>query len=242
MSDNGAVNPVRMVRLCGPVLAASTVLAGCVSTVDGAAVRASGAAPTDAPVLDESGLDRVLLSIGEVNGIMGSTQMQVTGETDQMTDHSDAVSDVDCLGAVYAAEEPVYAGTGWTAVRDRVAREPGDDNEHWVEQTAVLYPAAQDAQNFFETSSQTWERCANSSVGVANGDYSWAIGDVDVDVTEAGAPLIAQTTEQEDAGGWQCQHALSAVSNVTVEAWACGYRIDGEAVEIATAMADNALS
>jgi len=60
------------------------------------------------------------------------------------------VSDPDCLGAIYGAEEPVYAGSGWTAMRDQVAREPGEENEHWVEQTAVLYPSAEKAQKFFD--------------------------------------------------------------------------------------------
>lgn len=214
---------------------ASTVLAGCVSTVEGAAVRAGGPGG-DLPVLDDAALGRLLLNIGEINGIMGSTGMQVAGDVDEMTDHSDSVSDVDCLGAVYAAEKPVYADTGWTAVRDRVAREPGDDNRHWVEETAVLYPAARDAQAFFDSSSQTWQGCANQSIGTNDGDYSWALGDVDVDVTDGGAPLLTQSAEQDDSGGWQCQHALSVVSNATVEAWACGYRIDGEAAEIAAAM------
>lgn len=219
----------------GLLLAASTVLAGCVSTVEGAAVRASGAGG-DVPVLDDAALGRLVLSIGEINGIMGATGMQVAGDVDEMTDHSDGVSDADCLGAVYAAEKPVYADTGWTAVRDRVAREPEDDNQHWAELTAVLYPAAQNAQSFFDSSSQTWQGCADRSIGTNNGDYSWAMGAVDVDVTDSGAPLLTQTTEQEDAGGWQCQHALSVVSNATVEAWACGYRINGEAAELAAAM------
>ncbi|TRW88515.1 sensor domain-containing protein [Mycolicibacterium sp. 018/SC-01/001] len=228
-----------MPRVCGLLLAASALVSGCVSTVDGTAIRAAGTAKP-VPVLDEAALNRLLLSVGEVNGIMGSTQMQVTGDVDQMTDHSDSVSDRECLGAIYAAEDPVYADTGWTAVRDRVVREPGDDNEHWVEQTAVLYPAAQNAQAFFESSSQTWQRCANQSLGTNDGDFSWQMGDVDVDVTESGAPLLTQETEQEDSGGWQCQHALSVVSNATVEAWACGYRIGDEAAQIATAMVGKA--
>ena len=88
----------------------------------------------------------MLLSIDEVNEIMGTTQMEVTSELDEMTDSSDSVSDPDCLGAMFGAEEPVYDGTGWTAMRDVVAREPEEDNDHWVEQTAVLYPNADNAQ------------------------------------------------------------------------------------------------
>lgn len=230
---------VPMLRVCGLLLAASGLLCGCVSTVEGAAVRAQGAGPVDVGVLDEAALGRLLLSIGEVNGIMGSTQMQVTGELDQMTDHSDEVSDPDCLGAVYGAEEPVYAHSGWTSVRDQVAREPGDDNEHWVEQTAVLYPTAQDATTFLDTSFTVWQGCSNSEIDVGEGEFSWQLGDVDA--TDAdGAHLITQMTTQQDADGWECQHALSAVSNATVEVWACGYSISGEAAEIATAMVRNA--
>ncbi|MFG1934064.1 sensor domain-containing protein [Mycobacterium sp. NPDC048908] len=226
-------------RACAaaPVFAASVLLSGCVTTVSGTALPAQHAAPADVRPLTEAKLDDVLLSIGELNGIMGSTQMKVTSELQQMTDHSGEVSDPDCLGAIYGAEQPVYAGSGWTAMRDQVAREPGEDNEHWVEQTAVLYPTAEKAQNFFDESKSSWENCAGYSVSVDNfsASYLWQIDDL---VSEDA--LISQMTAQEDAGGWACQHALSVVSNVTVEAWACAYSIKDEAATIADEMVANA--
>ena len=228
----GAVGAVA----AGGALAVSVLLAGCVSTVSGTAVRGQGGGADVAP-LDASELDAVLLSIGELNGIMGSTTMTVTSELDEMTDHSDAVSDPNCLGAIYGAEEPVYAGSGWTDVRDQVAREPDADNAHWVEQTAVLYPSADNARQFYEESVSAWEGCANSTVSVDDsGDaYYWDLGDV-----TAGDALVTQLTTQQDADGWACQHALSAVSNVTVEAWACGYTIGDEAATIVPDMVANA--
>jgi len=111
-------------------LAAVLELSGCVSTVDGRALRAPNTAPSDVPPLTEARLDDVLLSIGELNGIVGSTQMTVTSELDDMTDHSADLADPKCLAVIYGAEEPVYADSGWTAVRDQVAREPSDDNDH----------------------------------------------------------------------------------------------------------------
>ena len=120
LSDD-AVTPLpnRCVGAAGAVLAAAVLLTGCVSSVEGTATRQSPGrgVPVDVPPLVEADLDAVLLSIGELNTIMGSTQLKVTSELDEMTDHSAQVSDPDCLGAVYGAEEPVYAGTGWTAVR-----------------------------------------------------------------------------------------------------------------------------
>ncbi len=234
----GAANSIRTIRLgraLGALVAAAALLSGCASTVEGTAVRGQGSGPLNVPPLEEADLDDVLITIGELNGIVGSTQMKVTSELDEMTDHSADVSDPDCLGAVYGAEEPVYAGTEWTAVRDQVAREPGEDNDHWVEQTAVLYPAASNAQDFFDTSTATWQDCADSAIAVGDGDYLWALEGVEV-----GDSMITQMASQEGADGWACQHALSLVSNVTVEAWACGYSITDEAAEIATAMVDNA--
>jgi hypothetical protein len=221
----------------GSVIAASVLLSGCVSTVSGTAVRAQNAAPIDAAPLTAAKLDDVLLSIGELNAIMGSSQMNVTSELEEMTDHSGQVSDPDCLGAIYGAEEPVYAGSGWTAMRDQVAREPGEDNEHWVEQTAVLYPSAEKAQKFFDESKSSWQKCSGYSVSVDDADatYLWQIDTVTADDT-----LISQMTAQEDANGWACQHALSLVSNATVEAWACGYNIRDEAATIANDMVANA--
>ena len=89
-------------RACaiGTVIAASVLLSGCVSTVSGTAMREQHAAPIDVPSLAEAKLDDVLVSIGELNGIMGSTQMKVTNELKEMTDHSGEVSDPDCLGAI----------------------------------------------------------------------------------------------------------------------------------------------
>lgn len=238
MGENGAVNAFRtMLRACAgsAVIAVSVLLSGCASTVEGTAIRAQGADPQNVPRLDEAELDDTLLTVDELNAIVGSTQMKLAGELDEMTDHSATVSDPDCLGAVYGAEEPVYAGTGWMAVRDQVAREPADDNDHWVEQTAVLYPTAGNAQDFIDDSSSTWRDCAGDAIAVGDGDYLWELDDVEI-----GDTMITQMTSQEGAGGWACQHALSLVSNLTVEVWACGYRITDEAAEIATAMIDNA--
>lgn len=220
--------------VAGVVLATSTVLAGCVSTVAGIAIRGQA---VEVRELTAATLDDVLLTIGELNGIMGSTTMKVTSELEEMTDHSDDVSDRECLGAMYGAEGPVYAGSGWTDVRDQVAREPDDDNNHWVEQTAVLYTSAEDAQRFFDKSRAAWEGCANSTVVVgSSGDsYLWELSEVRTD-----DEMITQVTTQQDADGWACQHALSAASNLTVEAWACSYSIGDEAATIARDMLANA--
>jgi hypothetical protein len=218
-------------------VAMAMLLSGCTTTVSGNALRDKDAAPLDVAPLKESQLDDVLLSIDEINSILGSTDIEVVDETEEMSDNSHAVSDPDCLGVIFGAEEKVYDGSDWTAVRDQVSREPGDDKDHWVQQTVVLYPAADDAKKFFDDSKSTWKQCGGFSVAVDDSEssYIWEVDDVG-----AKDDLLTQVTTQEDSGGWECQHALSLVSNVTVETWACAFGIKDQAVEMAQEMIKNA--
>jgi hypothetical protein len=73
------------------------------------------------------------------------------------------------------------------------------------------------------------------AVGVLCGAVSgWAIGDLKVT-----GRTINQTALQQAASGWGCQHALSAVSAIVVEATACSSHIGDEAVMIADKMSAN---
>ncbi|MBB2771420.1 MULTISPECIES: sensor domain-containing protein [Mycolicibacterium] len=226
-----------MGRIWAVAIGVVALTAGCADTVSGNAVRPANIVPVGVPPLSETHLADVLLSIGELNGIVGSTRMTVTSDSAEMTDHSGDVSDPGCLGAIYGAEAPVYADSGWTVMRDQVAREPDEGNQHWVEQTAVLYPSDKEAQDFVDASRTTWQDCASAALTVDDGVVRsvWDMASVIND-----GSLLTQVSVQRDADGWGCQHALSAVSNLTVEAWACAFGPGGEAATIATEMVANA--
>ena len=230
------IRPVPAV--CAAVMLGAT-LSGCVATVGGTAVQAHGVGPTsvDVPRLEKSDLDRVLLTVGAINGIMDATGIRQAASSEAMSDNSDAVSDMDCLGAIYGAEAKVYKGSDWTAVRDQVLQEPTTDNEHWVEQIAVLFPSADQAQKFVEQSSSTFQKCGGSSIDIDHDEVhsTWGIGDADVS-----GEILTQSAEQRDAGGWGCQHALAGTSNLVIEAWACSNSIKDEAERMATEMLKNA--
>jgi hypothetical protein len=224
-------------RLCAALVIAAVASSGCTSTVEGLAVRDADANPIDVQPLRESQLDDVLLSIAQLNGIAGATQMEVVLSGEEMSDNSEAVSDPDCLGSIFGAEHLVYQFSDWTAVRDQVAREPEDGNEHWAEQTAVLYSTAKLAGDFVESSTSSWRDCSGFSVAVDDGTTSsiWLIDDVVVD-----GDVVTQRIAQEDSDGWECQHAMSAVANLSVETIACAFGINDEAVSMVTAMVANA--
>jgi hypothetical protein len=200
-------------------------------------MRDKDAAPLVVPPLMEAQLADIMLTIDQLNSIIGSSDLEVVSDMEEMSDNSHAVSDPDCLGVIFGAEEQVYDGSDWTAVRDQVAREPGDEKDHWVEQTVVLYTSADDAKSFFEESNSNWEQCGGFSVAVddAESTYIWQVDELnDKD------DLISQLTTQEDSGGWECQHAMSLVSNAIVETWACAFGINDEAVEMAQEMVKSA--
>lgn len=174
-----------------------------------------------------------MLTVDEIGDIVGARNLEVILETGAMSDNSDSVSDPDCLGTLFGAEEAVYEGTGWTAVRDQVVGDAESDRQHWVEQTVVLFPSERQAREFFDDSAAAWGQCAGFSVSVDDYEstYIWHIEDLDTR-----DDVIAQVTVQEDFDDWQCQHALSVVSNLSVETWACAFGIEDQAVDIAEKM------
>ncbi|HME50296.1 sensor domain-containing protein [Mycobacterium sp.] len=214
---------------CGAV---GVLVAGCAHTVGGTAQpadRGGGATPG-------GGLDAVLLNADEVNTIMAATGIRVVEASQDMQSTTENVSRPDCLGALYNAEDSVYQGSGWTDVRDQVLQEPGDDNAHWVEQTAVGFPGAGPAQAFVGSSLSSWSHCSGKEVALTSGaDVTrWEIGDLIIS-----GRTINQTALQQGAGGWGCQHALSAVSAVVIEATACSNDVADQAVTIVDEMSAN---
>lgn len=210
---------------------------GCTSTVPGAAIRDADAAPTDVRPLQESQLDDVMLSVAQLNGILAATQLEVVVDGQTMSDNAEAVSDPDCLGSIFGAEDLVYRSSGWTAVRDQVAREPGVGTRHWIEQAVVLYPNEKGAKDFVAAATSSWRDCSGFSVAVDDQATSsiWLIDDVNVD-----DDVVTQVVAQEDSDGWECQHALTSVANLSIEAVACAFGIDDQAVGTVDALVANA--
>jgi hypothetical protein len=232
VGHNDTVSRFGAVTLCA-VGISTALLSGCESTVLGTAMRAKSAVPLDVAPLTEARLDNVLLTIDELNRLVGATKMTFVHQAREASDNSTAVSDPDCVGSLFGAEKDVYANYHWTALRDEVAREPGNGNDHWVQQTVVLYPTAEDAQQMFADSTSNWEQCGGSAVasGAPDSSYIWEIDDVGVK-----DDLITQVIMQEESGGWECQHVLAVVSNTTIETFACANGIGDQAVEIAQAL------
>jgi PknH-like extracellular domain len=230
-------------RLCAVAVAASVVLSGCAQTTSGSPVRAPRSSPAGpaAKTFSASALDDVMLSVGDVSSIVGGTGLQVSNSAQDLTDSSDTIDDVECLGVIFAAEKQVYAGSNWKAARDQIIREPGDNKQHWVEQTVVLFSSWEKAADFFDKAQDQWTNCANKSVttqGSGNASYNWKLGQT----SEPSATELTIDMNQQNSNNWSCQHALSAVSNIIIEGVACGHGISNEGDKIVQRIVQNATS
>jgi PknH-like extracellular domain len=223
---------------CG-LCAVVVIAAGCVNTTAGNARPAGAESPgsSGAPTKPGQPLDHILLGAADINTVMGATDMQLMDSSNDMSDHSGDISDPQCLGALYNAEESVYSKTGWKDVADQVLTEPEDDSDHWVEQTAVQFPSAAAANAFRDSSMKQWMDCIGKTVMVDDGEYQfhWQFEGISSD-----NGTISQTTRQTDSDNWACQHALTAVDAYILEVSACGTATKDEAVTIVNRLADNA--
>jgi len=184
--------------------------------------------PTTAPPVAEAALDGLLLSPADINATMGATGMTLDHTRTVMDDASN-VADKACLPMAGPLVAPVYAGSGWTAFREQVLREPGDQWTHGADQGVVLFSSAHDAGAFFTASAQRWPACANRQYTVTHAgkpDSVWTGGPV----SNTNGTLTATSTRQ--GTDWACQRALTARNNVVIDVSACSHNTTDQGVSV----------
>lgn len=208
------------------VLAVSLCLclnvAGCAATTAGTATPAP---PVPAATADT--LPALLLSAGEVGAALGA---EVVATREVSEPWNDAVSraalsgtddDGGCLPVVGAAQRTVYDGTGWTAVRGQVLREPptAPGWAHFAAQSVVLFGDRGAAADFFGRSVRSWSGCADrelTTAGQLAPEQVWSIGPVSTD-----GDLLTVSRTQRSPMQWFCQRALSVRGTVVIDLEAC---------------------
>jgi serine/threonine-protein kinase len=186
---------------------------------------------TTVPTILATQLDSILLSGKELDTIMDASNMQPGPPGTTMGDPESTLSIEDCRGALFPAQVPVYANSGYTAVKAQAASDSGN---HFVAQAVVAFGSAEQAQAFVSSSAVKWNGCDGKTViETYNGNQlRVALGNV-----TGNPPKIAQVDLQQDSKGWTCQHALSAFANLVFDLGACGLHITDDASRIADAMA-----
>jgi hypothetical protein len=193
---------------------------GCATTTNGSPALAEHTGPLAAPPVALVALDRSLLSTAEINAVMGATGMTVHTSRQDMWDDSPNVADMNCVAVDGPAEDKIYTGRGWTAMRAQVLQEPGDAWTHYVLQSVVAFPSVADAAAFFTASSKSWRACSNRRFTYTRPgpDPVWTTAQV-----SNATGMLAISLVRDGVKHWTCQHALTVANKVAVEVQACWF-------------------
>ncbi|MUL83476.1 MULTISPECIES: sensor domain-containing protein [unclassified Mycolicibacterium] len=173
--------------------------------------------PKDVP---KSALEGLLLSTDQVNTLMGTDGMAPHPAVTEMSDHRNLLPNLNCLGAWQVDESAIY-GDHWTAMRQVLLRAP--DNDDWdnlLVQSVVIFPSAQDADDFLNQSADRWSKCTNHHVNITlNGEPlpRWTSGDLTKTDSELTLPFTRVNGDQTRA----CQRALAVAANLVMDVQAC---------------------
>lgn len=212
-----------------PALAAllCLVVSGCSATTAGTAMPAP---PT--PLTSAEALPGLLLSAPAVGVAMSGDDMVVTRDVTKAWNDSARFGDVNCLAVAGAAQQDVYADTGWTAMHGQVLRNPPTAPvwSHYAVQAVVLFPTAEAAAQFYEASRQSWAECSHRELTYPQPigpEQVWSVGQTSTDHDVLALSRVEQSPEQ-----WACQRALTVHGNVAVDIEACS--VDGPTSAAAT--------
>jgi hypothetical protein len=213
-------------RLLAAVFAAVAIglaATGCAATTNGSAALAGHSGPLAAPavaVVAVVALDSLLVSSTEINTGMATTGMAIHTSRQNMWDDSPDVADGNCLAVDGPAEDKIYQGRGWAAMRAQVLQEPGAAWTHYVLQSVVAFPSVADAAAFFTASSKSWRACSNRRFTYTRPgpDRVWTTAQV-----SNATGTLAISLVMDGVRHWTCQHALTVANKVAVDVQACGY-------------------
>lgn len=195
---------------------------------------------TTKPTVAPERLDSILLTPQEANAMLGSARMEtsVPINHETYTKNLPTVSIPECLSTVGIILDPVYQGTGYTALSTDILL----DSKHQLSQAVSSFPSADQALAFVQNLANNWRGCAGQTitaqtipVGVAGGTSTqgqYTLGSLVGDM-----PTIA--VSQHGASG-DCQRAVSAVSNLVIDVEACTSPLTDQGRQIAEKMAGKA--
>ena len=204
------------------VIAVCLAISGCAATTTGTALPAAPIPPTTA-----ESLPALLLSAPEVAAALTGDDLAITSDVSRMWNDSHMttaggrVDAAGCLAIVGAAQQGVYADSGWTGMHGQVLREPPTAPEwsHYAVQAVVLFPTASDAMDFFAKSQSSWTECSDRELTYPQAPAPEQLWSVSASRTNLGVLTVSRT--QRGPQQWFCQRALTVRASVAVDVEAC---------------------
>jgi hypothetical protein len=225
--------------LIGVLVGVSALVIGCTTTVSGKPVPADTSGPRILHPVSVSSLDALLLGPDQVNTSLNAGAMKVWFHASDMWDWSSGVADNNCLAVDGPAQDKVYAGSGWIAMRGQRLDDSVDgsmNRNHYAIQAVVAYPTAREAKALYDSSVSSWAACANRQFSDAPKNQTgtvWTVAE-----THQLSGTLSTSEVQEGGRGWSCQRALTVRNNVAIDTVTCAYFLaGGSAVDIAQQIA-----
>jgi serine/threonine-protein kinase len=195
-------------------------------------------------VFPASAIDTLLVSAAQIRsvtdgnfyGITPGSDMVVRSSSYGMSDNANQVDPPSCVGIIFGAEHSVYDGTGFEEIRDQTLDPSSYTVGNEVEQTAVVFPSADDAQNLLAAQTKQWQTCVSLPSSVpgtpglqmgqkhGEGGLAWTLANV---VTGANLITVKMAGYDNEAGSHQaCQQVLGVRVNVVIKTKACQEMIE----------------
>jgi hypothetical protein len=182
-------------------------------------------------------LPGLLLDAGQVNQLMGTTDLEVVDDWSRMFGYNTPGGD--CAGAWSSVWQPAYEGSGWMGVRGRTVRKPGTDWDRVVFEAVVAFPLAADATDFYAKQVASWQTCSGRHVDERNLDMTNPRTDLRYTLDQATdtAGMATMAAQDDVDPTLACAHALTVRNNVAVDIRACGPGVRAQSGEVASAIA-----
>ena len=190
--------------------------------------------PPPPPSFSPTAIDQVLLTDDQLSKGLGvdvtedpsggGFGLALESSSYGTSDHAGQVSPSSCVGVAFTGEHEVYGGIDSAKVKTQTFRQiysSGGSGPTFLFQTAVVFPSAEEAQAFLNTSQAQWDACANGEVDVTLGYENWrgfTLGSVERDENMI---TVAMASHDPLYGPDACQQALGVRENVVVEARTC---------------------
>lgn len=229
---------MRPFAVAAAVATTGILVAACGGSNGGGAASSSTTTTSSKPPLAQTALASLLLTPAEVDSVLGVTGSKNDKTFDTLQE--DKSTEVFPKGYKFPAEclyitgvglTPIYTGSGNTAVhgeRDIAPIPEGStDPNPDISQFVALFPSADQANAFFNTSVQRWPACANHQETVPSGgdpdapDIQWKVGPVSNSNGILSTTVSVTLSKGTESMGQTCQRALTVRNNVVIDTEAC---------------------
>jgi serine/threonine-protein kinase len=174
---------------------------------------------------------------GEFHGPTSGTDMIMSDSSFGTYDKADYITPPSCVGLVFGADNSVYKDTGFEAIRDQTFDPSRYMLGNTAEQTAVVFPTADQARAVMTTQTKQWQTCASGyaypqepkyqiSQSHGEGAFRWVLSPVVVADDLISVKMGGVDVMGPDGNHQACQQALARRANVIVKTKTCK-RIEG---------------